>query len=327
MKRNPWFVFLFMGFLLAAVVTLVIGLSLMAGHNSESPSKMGSNNNLLVLEVKGVILDSERFLKKLRKYKEEDSIKGILLKINSPGGAVGPAEEIYRALKQFKQETKKPIVVYSPSLNASGGYYISMAADKIIVSNGALIGSVGVIMEFANIEKLYDWAKIQRFAITSGKLKDAGAEYRTMKDEERAYFQGLISETYQQFRGAVKESRKLEDSVLDTYADGRVFNGEQGVKLGFADQVGSQEDAVKVLAKLAGVEKDYELFEAPKRQPSIFERILEGEDDEESEYSRWSKLFGRSPSPEQTLLQWIKLKGFNQPMAIMPGYWMNEVAE
>lgn len=318
MRRNPWFVFLFMGFLFAAVAALVVGLSLMAGFEGEDSPKMGSKNNLLVMEVKGVILDSEKFLKRLRKYKDQDSIKGILLRVNSPGGAVGPAEEIYRALKQFKEKTKKPIVVYAPSLNASGGYYISMAADKIVVSNGTLIGSIGVIMEFANLEKLYDWAKVDRFSITSGKLKDAGSEYRTMKEEERAYFQNLITDTYQQFRTAVKESRKLDDEVLDTYADGRILNGEQAVKLGFADQVGSQDDAAQVLADLAKVSKDYELFEPPKRQPSLLERIIEGEDEENSEWAL---------APQKQLLKYLKVKGFNRPMAIMPGFWLDEVME
>lgn len=318
MRRNPWFVLLFMGFLFAAVVSLVVGLSFMTGYDGAETPKLGSKSNLLVLEVKGVIFDSEKFLKKLRKYTEEDSIKGILLKVNSPGGAVGPSEEIYRELKQFKAKNKKPIVVYSPSLNASGGYYISMAADKIVVSNGTLIGSIGVIMEFANLEKLYDWAKIQRFSITSGKYKDSGSEYRAMKEDEKAYFQGLISETYQQFRRAVKESRKLEESVLDNYADGRVLNGEQAVKLGFADLVGTQDDAARTLAKLAGVEKDYELFEPPKHQPSLLEKIIQGDDDEDVKFAL---------APQQKLLQLIKLKGFNKPMAIMPGFWMDEVME
>ena len=317
MKRNPWFVLLFVGFLFAASVSLVFGLSILAGRDSDTPKK-GSKHNLLVMDIKGIIFDSEKFLKKLRKYEDDDSIKGLLIRINSPGGAVGPSEEIYRELKQYKEKTKNPIVVYSPSLNASGGYYISMASDKIVVTNGTLIGSIGVIMEFANLEKLYDWAKIQRFSITSGKFKDSGSEYRPMKEEEKAYFQGLISDTYQQFRAAVKETRKLEDAILDEYADGRVLNGEQAVKLGFADEVGSYADAGKVLAKLAGVEKSYELFEVPKHQPSLLERLIEGEDDEDSEWSL---------SPQKKILNLIKQKGFNRPMAIMPGFWLDEVME
>lgn len=317
MRRNPWFVLLFVFFLFAASLSLITGLSIIATRNDGVPSIKSSKSNLLVMDIKGVIFDSEKFLKKLRKFEKEDSIKGLLIRVNSPGGAVGPAEEIYRELKQFKEKTKKPIVVYSPSLNASGGYYISMAADKIVVSNGTLIGSIGVIMEFANLEKLYDWAKIQRFSITSGKFKDAGSEYRPMKDEERAYFQGLISETYQQFRSAVKEGRKLEDSVLDEYADGRVFNGEQAVKLGFADMVGSYNEAGFLLAELAGVSKDYELYEQPKRQPSFIEKLIEGEDED----SEWSL------APQKKLLQLIKQKGFNRPMAILPGFWLDEAME
>lgn len=329
MRRNPWFVILFVGFLFAAILSLVVGLSMMVGEDGSSTMKRTSKSNLLALEIKGVIFDSEKFLKKLRKYRDEDFVKGILLKITSPGGAVGPSEEIYRALMQFKKETKKPIVVYSPSLNASGGYYISMASDKIVVSNGALIGSIGVIMEFANIEKLYEWAKVQRFSITSGKFKDAGSEYRGMTPEEKGYFQELISQTYGQFRAAVKEGRKLEDKVLDAYADGRVFNGEQAVKLGFADMVGSEEDATKALAELAGLGENYELFEAPKRQPTLIERVLEGdegEDDAEfSKIGRWAK--GNMGFPSEVLEKVIKLKGFNQPMAIMPGVWFDEVGE
>lgn len=320
MKRNPWFVLLFVFFLFAASISLVMGLSLLAGREDGAVSIKSSKSNLLVLDIKGVIFDSEKFLKKLHKYDEEDSIKGILLRINSPGGAVGPAEEIYRELKQFKEKTKKPIVVYSPSLNASGGYYISMAADKIVVSNGTLIGSIGVIMEFANLEKLYDWAKIQRFSITSGKLKDSGSEYRPMREEEKEYFQNLITETYQQFRAAVKEGRKLEDSTLDQYADGRVFNGEQAVKLGFADKVGSMEDAGKLLAEMAKLGKDYEIYEPPKHQPSLLERLIEGEDEESS---RWSSAI----TPSKKLLQLIKQKGFNRPMAIMPGFWIDEALD
>ncbi len=174
-------------------------------------------------------------------------------------------------------------------------------------------------MEFANLEKLYDWAKIQRFSITSGKLKDAGSEYRAMKEEEKTYFQNLIAETYLQFRGAVKDSRKLDDSLLDTYADGRVFNGEQAVKLGFADAVGSQQDAADILAQLAGLKKgEYELYDPPKRQPSLIERIIQGDDEDGEEWSQFS---------QKKLAQLIKLKGFNRPMALMPGFWMDEVSE
>lgn len=329
MRRNPWFIFLFVGFLFAAVIAVVMGASTLAIFDDGAPTaKIKNRNSLLVMDLKGIIFDSEKFLKKLKKYKDESEIKGILLRINSPGGAVGPAEEIYRVLKQFKEKTKKPIVVYAPSLNASGGYYISMAADKIVVTKGALIGSIGVIMEFANLEKLYDWAKISRYTITSGKFKDSGSEYRAMKDEERQYFQSLVNDTYTQFREAVKEGRKLDDVVLNQYADGRVFSGSQAVSLGFADQVGIQDDAVALLAELAGLkDKDYELFEPPKKQPSLFEKILQGED-EEGEFD--SKLvFDKMGANGVTdkIAKILKVHLLNQPLFLMPGVWGVEDGE
>lgn len=330
MRRNPWFVFLFIGFLFAAVIAVVMGASTLAIFEGDSPTaKIKNHNSLLVMDLKGIIFDSEKFLKRLKKYKDEPEIKGILLRINSPGGAVGPAEEIYRVLKQFKEKTKKPIVVYSPSLNASGGYYVSMAADKIVVTKGVLIGSIGVIMEFANLEKLYDWAKISRFTITSGKFKDSGSEYRSMKEEERQYFHNLVMDAYGQFREAVKEGRKLNDAVLDQYADGRIFSGAQAVSLGFADAIGIQDDAVKLLADLAGLkEKDYELFEPPKKQPSLIERVLKGGDEDESEYDSKidiSKL-GASHLSDR-LAKLLKVNLLNRPLFLMPGVWDPEDSE
>lgn len=329
MRRNPWFVFLFVGFLFAAVIAVVMGASTLALFDTSTPVvKIKNHNSLLVLDLKGIIFDSEKFLKRLNKYKDEPEIKGILLRINSPGGAVGPAEEIYQVLKQAKEKTKKPIVVYSPSLNASGGYYISMAADKIVVTRGALIGSIGVIMEFANLEKLYEWAKVSRYTITSGKFKDSGSEYRSMKEEERQYFKDLVMDAYGQFREAVKEGRKLDDSVLDQYADGRIFSGSQAVSLGFADVLGVQDDAVQLLAELAGLKgKDYELFEIPKKQPSIFERILQGGDDD-SEYDSkidFSKI-GASNFSDR-LAKLLKINLLNRPLFLMPGVWDPEETE
>jgi protease-4 len=329
MRRNPWFVFLFIGFLFAAMIAVVMGASTLAIFEGDSPTaKIKNRNSLLVMDLKGIIFDSEKFLKKLKKYKDEPEIKGILLRINSPGGAVGPSEEIYRVLKQLKEKTKKPIVVYSPSLNASGGYYISMAADKIVVTKGCLIGSIGVIMEFANLEKLYDWAKVSRYTITSGKFKDSGSEYRSMKDEERQYFQNLVMETYSQFREAVKEGRKLDDAVLNQYADGRIFNGSQAVSLGFADAIGVQEDAVELLAELAGIKNDYELFEPPKKQPSVFERLIQGDDEDDGAYDSKLDIAQLGASHFSTkLAKILKVNLLNRPLFLMPGVWDPEDSE
>lgn len=324
MRRNPWFVLMFIGFLFIAIVTIVIAVSSFAVMGTgDSLAKLKHHNSLLALDVKGVIFDSEKFLKKLKKYKDEKEIKGILLRITSPGGAVGPSEEIYRALMQFKEKTKKPIVVYAPSLDASGGYYISMAGDKIVVTRGCLIGSVGVIMEFANLEKLYDWAKVSRFTIISGKFKDSGSEYRSMREDEKQYFQNLVNDAYGQFRETVKAGRKLSDEVLNQYTDGRIFSGSQAVSLGFADLVGTQDDALQELAKLAGLkEGDYELFEPPKKQPSIIERIMQGDDEEEAWDSKFQNKGIEALGKKVSHL--LRAHMLNRPLFLMPGVWEDE---
>ncbi len=318
MRKNPWFVLFFLGILFFGLIGITMFFSTFIEFGENEPiARLKHHNSVLALDLKGVIFDSEKFLKKLNKYRDEKEVKGLLVRITSPGGAVGPAEEIYRALAQFKEKTKKPIVVYSPSLNASGGYYVSMASDKIVVTKGCLIGSIGVIMEFANLEKLYDWAKVSRYTITSGKFKDSGSEYRAMREDEREYFQSMVNDTYKQFREAVKEGRKIDDETLNKYADGRIMSGAQAVELGFADAVGSQDDAVKILAQLANLkEGDYELFESPKKQPSFLEKIMTGDDAEEEAVSGIaSKIISKKIS---TVLRTNML---NRPLFLMPGVW------
>jgi protease-4 len=142
---------------------------------------------------------------------------------------------------------------------ASGAYYSAVGADKIVVAPGAMVGSIGVIMEFANLEKLYDWAKISRFTINTGKYKDSGAEYRSMRDDEKELFQNMINEVWGQFKAAVAEGRNLKPEEVEPYADGRVFTGDFAVKNGFADEVGTVGRAYELAADLAGI-KDFGRF-------------------------------------------------------------------
>src|SRR5690606_11268816 len=142
-------------------------------------------------------------------------------------------------LKRTKEEFGKPIVASCNSLAASGAFYAAMGADKIIVNPGTLVGSIGVIIEFANLEKLYDWAKIERYALKTGPYKDAGAEYRKLTDAERALFQGTLDEVLSQFVGAIASGRKMDEDRVRKFADGRIFTGQWAVDEGFADKVGT----------------------------------------------------------------------------------------
>lgn len=311
---------------IVVLVFVSIGILLkLSGHFFGEPEKhVTSKNTILHLELNGVILNGKKFLKNLAKYKDEKKVKAVLISINSPGGAVGPSQEIYSEIKRVRDELKKPVICVSTGVMASGAYYSAMACDKIVVAPGALVGSIGVIMEFANIEKLYEWAKISRYSITSGKFKDSGAEYRSMREDERTLFQSMINEVYGQFKGTVAKERHLKEDIVSEYADGRVFTGATAVKVGFADKEGFYEDAVKLAAETAKLGEDYEVFEVPKKRMSIFDLgDSDREDDVNSlaEYADVLKGKTIGPDMEGAMKFVLRAKYLNQPLMLMPGYW------
>lgn len=312
--------------IIVTVVFFAIGfiLNLKGGFFGESEKKVTAKNTILHLEMNGVILNGKKFLKNLKKYKGDDKVKAILISINSPGGAVGPSQEIFAEIKKVREELKKPVVCVSTGVMASGAYYSAVGCDKIVVAPGALVGSIGVIMEFANIEKLYDWAKISRYSITSGKYKDSGAEYRAMREDERALFQNMIDEVYAQFKSTVMKERNLKEDVVTEHADGRVFTGATAVKLGFADQEGFYDDAVKLAAEMAHLGDNYDVFDVPKKRVSIFDLgESEREDDINSMADYADVLKGKSfgPDLEGAMKFVLRTKYLNQPLMLMPGTW------
>lgn len=319
----------FKNFIIIILVIIGIGalvkMAIAPWTGKEEKKFVTSRNSILQLNLEGVIFNGKTFLKNIKKYRENEKIRAVLININSPGGSVGPSQEIYSEIKRLREEFKKPVVCVSTGIMASGAYYAAAACDKIVVAPGALVGSIGVIMEFANLEKLYDWAKISRYSITSGKFKDSGAEYRSMRADERALFQDMINEVYLQFKTTVKESRKLSEEVVTEYADGRVFTGATAVKLGFADQVGTYEDAIKLTAEIAGLGANYELFEVPKKKMSIFDFDFGGSDEDDTlnglaQYADILKSSKGDPIAEISK-KILKVHFLNQPMMILPGYW------
>src|SRR6185312_1803206 len=221
MRKNPWLMLLVLIFVFGTLFVFVLGSSAISLFGGRSPIKISSKNSIMKLKLEGIIVDEDRLLSALRKYRKENSIKAFVIETNSPGGVVGPSQELNAEFKRTREEFKKPVVVVSQGLLASGAYYAAVGADKIIVAPGALVGSIGVIMEFANLEKLYDWAKVSRYSITTGKFKDSGAEYRSMRADERALFQNLINQVWLQFKQAVADGRGLKLADVEPYADGR----------------------------------------------------------------------------------------------------------
>jgi protease-4 len=277
-----------------------------------------------VIELSGVIMDSRKMIKQLEKFDEDADIKGVVLRINSPGGAVAPSQEIYQAVRAFK----KPLVASMGSVAASGGYYIAVGAKKVYANPGTITGSIGVIMEFANLSKLYEWAKIQRYAIKTGKFKDAGAEYREMQPEERALLQGMVDDVLGQFKRAVSEGRKLKGDELNPIADGRVFSGAQAKQLKLVDELGTLQDAIDDVAKQAKLTGKPRVVYQEKRKRRLLDLLLDDQpSDSESESSAaptgaLGALFGRIGATLEGRAESL-LPSLDSSLALAPGiYWL-----
>jgi protease-4 len=308
-KKNPWLMLGILVFVFGSIFVFLLGssmVSMFGGHSKEL--RITRSNSILHLKIEGVIMDGRRFLKQLEDYRDDKSIKAIVIEINSPGGVVGPSQELFMEIKRVRDEFQKPVVAVAPSLIASGAYYAAMGATELMVLPGTMIGSIGVIMEFTNLEKLYEWGKISRSSITTGKYKDSGAEYRPMRDDERELFQTMADDVLRQFKEAVAEGRKLDMSKVDEIADGRVFTGDQAIALGMADSIGTREDAFKRAATLAGVEKDYDVFEPSPERPSFRQWLFEG-DEEEAGVQSLVKNLNRV----------LRLDLAGKPLFLMPG--------
>jgi protease-4 len=223
------------------------------------------------VEVKGVITQSSGIIEELQQYLEDDGVKAIILRIDSPGGGVGPAQEIYREIMKIK--TKKKVVTSMGSVAASGGYYIACASNLIIANPGTITGSIGVIMEFSNFEELLKKIGIKGVVLKSGEHKDIGSPFREMTPEEKRIMQEVLDNVHQQFIQAVADGRKLDRSKVVQIADGRIFTGEQAKNLGLVDQMGNLQDTIDITAKMVGIAgKPNVLY--PKRRFSIWEILM-----------------------------------------------------
>jgi len=208
-------------------------------------------NRLALIRIEGPIMDSKNATDEIKEYTKDNSIKAIVLRIDSPGGAVAPSQEIYEEVK--KAVSKKKVIVSMGSVAASGGYYIAAPATKIIANPGTLTGSIGVIMEIPNIEGLMNKIGIKTEVIKSGRHKDIASAFRTMGKEEREILQGVMDNVHEQFMKTVAEGRKIEIEEVRKIADGRIFTGEQAKTHGLIDDLGTLEDAIKTAATLAGI--------------------------------------------------------------------------
>jgi protease-4 len=224
-------------------------------------------SRVALVRVEGPILDSRDTVEELKEYVKDASIKAIVLRIDSPGGAVAPSQEIYSEVK--KAVEKKKVVVSMGSLAASGGYYISAPASMIVANPGTLTGSIGVIMEIPNVEGLMNKIGVKTEVVKSGEHKDMASAFRSLEPDERKILQDVMDNVHQQFIMAVSEGRKLRLEDVKEIADGRIFTGEQAVNYGLVDKLGTLDDTVKIAGELAGISGEPEVVEKEERYSVI----------------------------------------------------------
>jgi protease-4 len=220
-------------------------------------------DKVALVRVEGPILDSKGAVDEIREYVKDPSIKAIVLRVDSPGGAVAPSQEIFEEVK--KAASEKKVVVSMGAVAASGGYYISSPATRIVANPGTLTGSIGVIMEIPNLEGLMSKVGVKTQVIKSGAHKDIASVFRELGDEERQILQGVLDDVHEQFISDVAEGRRIPVEEVRKLADGRVFTGRQALKEGLVDELGNLQDAIMTSAQLAGIEGEPEVVTAKKR--------------------------------------------------------------
>jgi len=270
MKKRPFL----MAFLLVGCIFVFFFLSvLVIASFMGRPTAFPVGEKVAVIEVEGVIASARDLNERLIAFRDDPSVKAIVLRINSPGGGVGPSQEIHEEVG--KTVRIKPVVVSMGSVAASGGYYIAAPAQRILANPGTITGSIGVIMEFTNIQELLGKIGLQNAVVKSGEHKDIGSPTRPMSERDRQILQELIDDVHQQFMTAIAEGRKMDMNKVRALADGRIFSGNQALKLGLVDELGNLQDAIRVAGKLGGIEGEPAVVYPPDPRPRLLDYLVE----------------------------------------------------
>jgi protease IV len=260
----------------AFVLLFVVALSLVIAYGGQGGGDLAFGDRIQVVDIEGELVDSRPILEQLKRYEDNKSVNAILLNVDSPGGGVAVSQEIYKEIKRLREEKEKIIVAYMSSVGASGAYYISVPATRIIANPGTVVGSIGVIAEWTNYGDLMQWAKLKDVIFKTGEFKDTGTPTRALTDREKAYFQGLIDDMHVQFVEAVADGRKMDVAQVQTFADGRVFTGRDAREKKLIDDVGNFQDAVNLTASLAGITGKPNLLRVTRQRVTLLD-VLTGD--------------------------------------------------
>jgi protease IV len=276
-KRSRTFLWMVIGggafFLFVLAVFALVYITLHAGKDA---SITAFGDKIGVVDLDGVIFSPNPVAQQLKKFGDDDSIKAIILHVNSPGGGVAASEEIYREVKRIRDDKKKRIVASIETVGASGAYYVSSATNKIYADNGSIVGSIGVIAEWVNYGELLQWAKLKQITMKAGEFKDTGSPVRELTPAEREYMQGMIDNMHTQFIQAVADGRKMKFDDVKTIANGKVWTGQQAVPMKLIDQVADFQAAVDDTAKSVGI-KGEPVLVRPDRDKKTLSDLLFGD--------------------------------------------------
>ena len=242
-----------------------------------------------IIEVVGPIDSSKLLIEQIHDFRDSRSVKAVVLRIDSPGGGVGPSQEIYSEVRKLAEV--KPLIVSMGSVAASGGYYIAAPASRLFANPGTITGSIGVIMSFANYQELLEKVGVKNQVVKSGKFKDIGSGSRSFTAAEEKLVQSLIDDVHAQFVEAISLGRKMSTGQVARLADGRIFSGRQALDVGLVDELGNLQDAIAYAAELAGLGTDPTLVYPRPEDKEFLERLLE------NSFGRFGTELVRKQSP------------------------------
>ena len=255
-------------YLITSIIILLIIFSIIFNPKTEK-------YNIGIVEIEGTIIDSKNIVKTLHEFNKRNDIQAIIVRLNTPGGAVAPSQEIYEKVKNISLENKKPIIASIGTIAASGGYYIAIGADKIIANPGSITGSIGVIINFPIAKDLVDKIGLKFKTVKSGDLKDAGSPYRNPTDKENIFFQKIVDDLHVQFITEVANRRKISMEKIQSYSDGRIFTGKEAYRIGLIDSIGTFEDALNISKNLANISGETNLIYPKKERGQIIKMLFD----------------------------------------------------
>jgi len=269
-RRHPYlfFILIFSTVVATAMILMTLLVTLSTRDTEfEFGEKVG------VIEINGIIADSKNVLNHLKRFREDNAIKAIVVRVDSPGGAVGPSQEIFREIR--KTSATKKVVVSMGTIATSGGYYIAAGANGIVANPGTITGSIGVIMGFTNYEELLQKIGLVPIVVKSGEYKDIGSPVREMKPEEKKILQEFAKKIHRQFIKDIVDGRKMDREKVESLADGRIFTGQESKKFGLVDRLGNLEDAIEWAGRLGGIKGKNDTVYAKEKKFSLLRYITD----------------------------------------------------